>query len=230
MLMSYTAEVLRGWPYDGARDSNELIQQGAVLQNGDVVTMQADGTVNKVGATAVAMAGLVVRGNGDGPSNANSVGRFPTPQPAYTVSGIAWASGIATVTVANAHGYAVGNSVTLAGFVPTGYNGTYVILSVPSTTTFTVALAANPGAITTAGTVTMNTVFDLTGQATVLWGNYIVRTQNYAAGAYVPGSPVKAVNGQFALGVAGTDPIVGYVRRVQAATATQTAALDIEVL
>jgi|GEM_PF-5346322 len=230
MLMSYTAEVIRGWPYDGARDSNELIQQGAVLQNGDVVALQADGTINKVGATAVAMAGLVIRGNGDGPSNANSVGRFPTPQPSYTVSGVAWASGIATVTVANAHGYAAGNSVTLAGFVPTGYNGSYVILTTPTSTTFTVALAANPGTVTTEGTVSLNSAFDLTGQATVLWGNYIVRTSNYAAGAYVPGSPVKAVNGQFALGIAGTDPIVGYVRRVQGASATQTACIEIEVL
>ncbi len=228
--MEYTAQVLRGWPMDGARDSNELIQQGAFLQNGDVVTVQADGTVNKVGATAVAMAGLVVRGNLDGASNANSVGRFPTPQPAYATTAFAWASGIVTVTTGVAHGYAVGNTVTIAGVTPAGYNGTYVILSVPSTTTFTYALATNPGAATVQGTVTLVTQFDMQGQATVLWGNYIVRTQNYAAGAYVPGSPVKAINGQFALGVAGTDPIIGYVRRVQAASATQTAALDIEVL
>lgn len=230
MLMESIAEVLRGWPYDGARDSNELIQQGAFLQNGDVVTVQPDGTVNKVGSTATAMAGLVMRGNLDSPSAAMSAGMFPTPQPSYATTAITWASGVATVTVGAPHGYATGNVVTISGVVPTGYNGTYTIVSVPSSTTFTVALATNPGAVTTEGTVQLQTVYDSQGQAVVLWGNYIVKTQNYAAGAYVPGSPVTAVNGQFALGVPGTTPIVGYVRRVQAASATQTASIEIEVL
>lgn len=230
MLMDSVAQVLRGWPYDGARDSNEQIQQGAVLKNGDVVTAQLDGTVNKVGATSVGMAGLVVRGNGDASSNAGSIARFMTPQPAYATTAIAWASGYVTVTTGSAHGYAVGNVVTVAGATPAGYNGTFTVVSVPSTTTFTYALAANPGAATVQGTVTLVSPAYSAGVATVLWGNYLVRTQNYAAGAWVPGAAVTAKNGTYTLAVVGTDPVIGYVRRVQAASATQTAAVDIEVL
>lgn len=59
------------------------------------------------------------------------------------------------VTTATAHGLNVGDTVTLAGFTPSGYNGTtYEVLSASfTTTTFTIQLATNPGAVTTAGTV-----------------------------------------------------------------------------
>ena len=231
MYMDATAQVIRGFPYDGARDSVELVQAGASLQNGDVVTMQPDGTVNKVGASAVAMAGLVFRGNADSPSAANSLGQYPTPQPALTISAIAWANGTVTVTTSTAHGYSSGYSVVIAGNTPTGYNGTYTV-TVTGATTFTYALATNPGTETALGTATLASTTDVAGKAVVLWGNYVVRTQNYAAGAYVPGSPVMATNGQFAL-QSGTNPIIGYVRRVQQAVSgingTQ-AYLDIEVL
>lgn len=227
MLMDSTAQVLRGFPYDGARDSLELIQGGASLRNGDVVTLMPDGTVNKVGATPVAPAGLVFRGNLDSASATNSIGRYPTPQPAQTMTAIAWSGGVVTVTIAG-HGYTTGQTVTIAGVTPAGYNGTYVI-TVTSTSTFTYALATNPGTETALGTSTLQSAFDPNGTAVVLWGNYIVRTQNYAAGNWVPGAAVTASNGQFALQT-GTQPIIGYCRRVQAASSTQTAAVDIEVL
>jgi len=67
------------------------------------------------------------------------------------------------------------------------------------------------------------------GKAVVLWGNFIASIANYAAGAYVPGSPITVKNGQVALGVAGTDPIVGFVLDVVAASSTQTAHLTIKV-
>lgn len=67
------------------------------------------------------------------------------------------------------------------------------------------------------------------GKAVVLWGNFLANISNYAAGAYVPGSPITVKNGQVALGVAGTDPIVGFVLDVVAASSTQTAHLTIKV-
>ena len=139
MLMEWTAEIVRGWPADGARERAETIKAATTLVNGDVVEPQADGTVAKVGATATKKAGLVVRGNGDSDSAKNS------------------------------------------------------------------------------------------NKAVVLWGNYIVKTSNYAAGAYVPGSPVMAVNGEFALANGTTDPEIGFVLQVVAASATQTAHLVIAV-
>lgn len=221
MKMEYTAEILRGWPADGARERQELIKQGSVLVNGDVVEMQADGTVDKVGATASKRVGLVIRGNGDSGSSANANGVFMTPQPSKTVTAMSWSSGVVTVTVAG-HGYATGNVVTIAGVTPAGYNGTYSI-TVTGANTFTYALASNPGAVTVQGTATQTSTRSGSGKALVLWGNYIAKVSNFTAGAYVPGSPVTAASGKFALANGTTDPEVGFVLRVQAANGTETA-------
>lgn len=59
---------------------------------------------------------------------------------------IPWAAGAATVTTATAHGFSVGNTVTVAGFSPSGYNGAFTITAVPTTTTFKYTLASDPGA------------------------------------------------------------------------------------
>lgn len=67
------------------------------------------------------------------------------------------------------------------------------------------------------------------GKAVVLWGNFLAKVSNYAAGAYVPGSPITCKNGQVALGVVGTDPIVGFVLDVVVASTTETAHLTIKV-
>ena len=56
------------------------------------------------------------------------------------------------VTTASAHGLATGDYATIAGVTPDGYNGTFPV-TVTSTTTFTYALATNPGAVTAQGTV-----------------------------------------------------------------------------
>jgi hypothetical protein len=233
--MEYTAEILRGWPADGARERVEIVTQGATLVNGDVVTMQADGTVNKVGATKSKRVGLVIRGNGDSASNQNANGRLMTPQPTAAITAT-WAGGLLTVTH-TAHGFATGNSVTLnatAGSTTfAAYNGTYTI-TVVNANTYTVQ-AANNGTITT-GTA-QRTGVTTSGKAVVLWGNYIARVSNFTAGSWAPGAPVTAQNGKFAVATGqanadGTytvtagntaDPEVGYCLTVQGATGTETA-------
>lgn len=72
MKMDYSAEIIRGWPYDGSLDRNEPIKSGITLFNGDWVSKETDGTVSKVGATASGFAGLVIQGNGDSASAVNS--------------------------------------------------------------------------------------------------------------------------------------------------------------
>jgi predicted RecA/RadA family phage recombinase len=67
------------------------------------------------------------------------------------------------------------------------------------------------------------------GKAVVLWGNFIASISNYAAGAYAPGSPVTAKSGQIALANGTTDPVIGFVLDVVAASSTQTAHLTIKV-
>ncbi|MGN7612955.1 hypothetical protein ACQZV8_12820 [Magnetococcales bacterium HHB-1] len=81
--------------------------------------------------------------------------------PAPTVNGTASGnSTTATATTAAAHGYNVGDQVTIAGATPTGYNGEVTITSTPLATSFTYsvdsALDAAAGTLTsTRGTTTV---------------------------------------------------------------------------
>lgn len=70
MKLEYNVNVIRGWPNEGALDRAEPITAAASLANGDWVQKQSDNTVNKVGATKTANAGLVIRGNADSGSGA----------------------------------------------------------------------------------------------------------------------------------------------------------------
>lgn len=73
MKMEYTVQVIRGWPFDGSLDRYELIKTGSTLQNGDWVVKQTDNTVDLVGTAESNVAfGLVIRGNGDSGSAANT--------------------------------------------------------------------------------------------------------------------------------------------------------------
>lgn len=236
MKMEYTAEILRGWPADGARERVEIVSQGATLVNGDVVSLQADGTVNKVGATKSKRVGLVIRGNGDSGSAQNAMGRYMTPQPTGSVTAT-WAGGLLTVTH-TAHGFVTGNQVTIAATAGSttfaNYNGTYTI-TVVNANTYTVAAPTNNGTITT-GTAQRTGVAN-SGKAVVLWGNYIAKVSNFTAGAWAPGVAVTAQNGKFAIAAGqgnadGTytvtatntiDPEVGYCLQVQGSSASETA-------
>jgi hypothetical protein len=53
-----------------------------------------------------------------------------------TISNVALARGIATITTSAAHGYIAGQKVTIAATTNTGLNGTFMILDTPSGTTF----------------------------------------------------------------------------------------------
>ncbi len=82
---------------------------------------------------------------------------------------IAFSSGVATATTASAHGLTAGQYVKISGAVPAAYNGTVVVLSVPSATTFTYAPASAPaGAATTQGTIGAVTLSDITLPVKVL--------------------------------------------------------------
>ncbi|MDA4299056.1 hypothetical protein [Escherichia coli] len=67
---------------------------------------------------------------------------------------VTYSNGVATATTASAHGLTAGQYVKISGVAPTAYNGTVVVLSVPSTTTFTYAPASAPGgSATTQGAI-----------------------------------------------------------------------------
>lgn len=58
---------------------------------------------------------------------------------------VTYSNGVATATTASAHGLTAGQYVKISGVVPAAYNGTVVVLTVGSATTFTYAPASAPG-------------------------------------------------------------------------------------
>lgn len=70
---------------------------------------------------------------------------------AINITGATWSANVVTFT-ATAHTLAVGDKTTVAGVTPSGYNGTYIVDSVPTANTFTAALLSNPGTYTSGGT------------------------------------------------------------------------------
>ena len=66
----------------------------------------------------------------------------------------------ATATTTAAHGLSVGNTVTLSGATQTEFNGTFSVVSVPSTTSFTFSVPINP---TTPATVSSSSTATIGG-------------------------------------------------------------------
>ena len=72
-----------------------------------------------------------------------------------TITAASWNGGIATITAANT--FAVGQTVTIAGMTPNGYNGVFTILTATASS-FTYALASSPGIATGFGTATSGAI------------------------------------------------------------------------
>ena len=80
-----------------------------------------------------------------------------TSETAQTASGVTRSGSTATMTFGVAHGYVSGQQITVAGAAQTDYNGTFTILSVPSTTTLTYTVSNSPTTPAT-GTITATLV------------------------------------------------------------------------
>lgn len=107
-------------------------------------------------------------------------------------------------------------------------NGDWVQMQSDNTVDKTTAGAANFVGLVVVGNGDSDSALN-SNKAVVLWGNFIAKISNYTAGAWAPGSPVTVKSGKIALGVVGTDPIVGHVLTQTAASATETANLVIKV-
>jgi hypothetical protein len=68
-----------------------------------------------------------------------------------TINAASWSANVATYGVTAAHGYSVGSKVTVTGMTPAGYNGVYYVASIPTSTTFTIAMTVDPGTATVFG-------------------------------------------------------------------------------
>jgi len=83
---------------------------------------------------------------------ATGAGVTSPPVPFFATTVTSGTGAIATITTSTAHGFTIGTNVVISGVTPLGYNGTYTILTVPTSTTFTYANTTT-GAQTVAGTV-----------------------------------------------------------------------------
>jgi len=72
----------------------------------------------------------------------NNIYPIPIPgaAPDSFVTTFTQTAGVATATTASAHGYSIGMYVTIASANQTEYNGSFEILTIPSTTTFTMTV------------------------------------------------------------------------------------------
>lgn len=77
----------------------------------------------------------------------------PFLTPAKALSSLSWAGGTVSAATAVAHGFTIGEVIplTIAGAVPSGYNGTYNC-AITGTSSFTYSLQTSPGAETSPGT------------------------------------------------------------------------------
>ena len=99
----------------------------------------------------------------------------------------------ATATTVAAHGFSTGNSVTISGANPTGYNGTFTIASVPSTTTFTY----------TVGTALVNNtsapVYAVKGGSTTVTATSAAHGFSNGDAVTIAGSSISGYNGTFTI-------------------------------
>src|SRR6185437_5160638 len=86
------------------------------------------------------------------------------------LTSLAWSGGTVTATTVSPHGITVGDTfpTTIASALPAGYNGTY-IATVTGASTFTYALASDPGSETAPGTYTPRNAAELVSMATTFF-------------------------------------------------------------
>ena len=132
------------WEYTGNGTFGACIAfQGVVIGS---YTNPTGVVVSHFGAAPLQFRSLYVRGG-----------------PSATITNKALTANVATLTTAAVHGYAAGQRIVVAG-VDATFNGTFVIVAVPTTTTFTYAkTAADVASVASGGTATPLATMDLRG-------------------------------------------------------------------
>jgi len=100
---------------------------------------------------------------------------------------------LVTITTASAHGLAAGQSVTIAGVAVAGYNGTFPVVAVPTTTQFTYIAGASGLAASGGGTSASATTTIQTTAAHGLVVGQFVTTSGIAVSGYNGTFPITTV-------------------------------------
>jgi hypothetical protein len=85
------------------------------------------------------------------------------PLNAFTVTGASWSGGVATLTVASTRGLRVKEEISVAGMNPSGYNTSLAAITAMTATTVSYAVAVNPGAFVSGGTLSRIAPHNTTG-------------------------------------------------------------------
>lgn len=76
------------------------------------------------------------------------------PYPNIAIASVAWSGGLVVLdTVVNPHNITVGSTIIILGVPVAGYNGTFVVTSVPNPDQLIYALAVNPGGPSSGGII-----------------------------------------------------------------------------
>lgn len=135
-----------------------------VLQAPQPITLQEMGAFISQGGTNLAAGTYALL--------QTSASLTPLLSSPLTLNGLTWSGGTAVATTqAVIPGLVSGDTfiTTVAGATPSGYNGTY-LCTVTGTSTFSFALATNPGAETVPGTYTPPGQGELVAMNTTYWG------------------------------------------------------------
>jgi len=121
-----------------------------------------------------------------------------------TVSSITVSGGIATMTTGSGHGLLVGALIVITGATPTAYNGTFKVLTVPSTTTVTFSFgssaAYSSGATYVSSPIVAGQVVTL---VSTLSAGVITQTATAWAGTVNTGTPLGVPATSFLAGTYG---------------------------
>lgn len=158
-----TGEVNTLMNYSGATSEQLFAAAGSVIYDAD--TGVADPVLTGLSSDKFQYVNIANQGghylsavNGIDPAliyNGTDWIKVASSSTALGISSITHVGAVATLTTASAHGLITGNQITVAGAVPTAYNGTYVI-TVTSPTTFTYTMASTPASnATTVGSYTI---------------------------------------------------------------------------
>ncbi|MDY3559430.1 Ig-like domain repeat protein [Gemmata sp. JC673] len=117
-----------------------------ILTVGQTVTISG---VNPTGYNGTYQVTFIGSGNTFQVSIPTAQGTFVVPRATGVrvtqIQSATWANGVITANTNGAHNLAVGDTFTISGALPAGYNGTYTVASVVDLDTFTFARATDPG-------------------------------------------------------------------------------------
>ncbi len=137
-FMNYNSQVAYRMVWSRT-DANNISTSSSPSQRSEVVNSLINiNTITKSGSTATVTA--------SSPHGylANDLVTITNAESYLNLTALTQTSGVATGTTAAAHGILAGDTVTIRGSNPDAYNGSYIIATVPSTTTFTYNVIGSP--------------------------------------------------------------------------------------